>query len=213
MLSLFGQEARRILKKHPVNRALEAQGKRSANAILTRGAGRVHRLLPLEHAGMPLRLTCISGDPITLALAEWLGAEVVIGEGMTGEPDTALDVKFEAAAAALARSDLVILHLKGADVAARARRPEEKVRFLEKIDRHLAEFLESYEGPLRIAVASDHATLSETGEDVADPLPVVLWGEGIPADDVERFDEMSVSEGELQRFPLQLLLGKLFDLT
>ena len=46
-----------------------------------------------------------------------------------------------------------------------------------------------------------------------DPLPVLIWGEGIEPDGVRCFDEESVAAGQLQRFPLQLLLGKLFDLA
>ena len=114
---------------------------------------------------------------------------------------------------ALKRSDLVVIHLQGADTAARDRRPDLKVGFLERLDRCLAKFLERHTDALRIAVASDHATLSESGEDVADPLPVLVWGEGIEADEVKEFNEAAAEEGELGRFPLQLLLGKLFELT
>ncbi len=73
--------------------------------------------------------------------------------------------------------------------------------------------LEDVKHPLRIAVASDHATLSESGQHAADPLPVLIWGEGVEADAVERFDEASASAGGLQRFPLQMFLGRLFDLS
>ena len=37
-------------------------------------------------------------------------------------------------------------------------------------------------------------------------------GQGIEADSVGRYDEQSVAGGDLQRFPLQMLLGRLFDL-
>ena len=213
IVAWFEEHAKAALKRHPVNRALEADNKAPANAVLTRGAGRAHRLLPLEHAGLPLRLTCISGDPTTLALAAWLGAETVTKKDMTGDLETDLGAKFAAAAEGLERSDLVVLHFRGADIAARDRRPELKVAFLEKIDRHLGEFLDGLDKPLRIAVASDHATVSETGEDVADPLPVLIWGDGIEPDSVGQFDEESAGDGQLERFPLQLLLGKLFNLT
>ena len=213
LLHAFEEKAKRILRKHPVNRAREKEGKSPANAVLTRGAGRAHRLLPLEHAGIPLRVTCVSGDRTTLALATWLGAETVNKNGMTGGLDTALDAKFAAAAEGLTRSDLVVLHVRGADVAARDRKPKRKVAFLQSVDRQLSKFMKHFDKPLRVAVASDHATLSESGEDVADPLPVLIWGEGIAKDDVSRFDEEAVAGGQLERFPLQLLLGKLFDVT
>ncbi|MEM6797099.1 MAG: hypothetical protein AAF725_24205, partial [Acidobacteriota bacterium] len=79
----------------------------------------------------------------------------------------------------------------------------------------LAEFTDSLETgePLRVAVASDHTTSSESGHHTADPVPILLWGPGVAPDEVERFDESAVAGGGLQRFPLELLLGRLFDLA
>lgn len=213
VLALWEQEARKVLADHPVNRARAERGLPVANAVLTRGAGRIHRLVPLEEGGAPLRLTCVSGDHTLLGLARWVGARAVTSDEMTANLDTNLEAKFEAAAEALRLDDLVILHLKGADIAAHDQRPDLKALFLEKLDRHLARLLEEHQGPLRVAVASDHATLSESGQHAADPLPVLIWGEGIEADGVETFDEQSAAGGGLQRFPLQMLLGRLFKLN
>ena len=213
VLSEFEEQARQVLKKHPINRSRELEKKPPANAILTRGAGRAHRLVPIEHAGIPIRLTCVSSDKVMLALATWLGAETLVKKGMTEDIYTDMESKLATAAEALSHSDLVVVHLQGVDVSAQEPHPELKVAFLEKIDRALTQFLESYEGSLRIAVASDHAHLSESGQDVADPLPILIWGEGVQADQVQAFSEKAAAIGELKRFPLQLLLGKLFELN
>ena len=213
ILALFEQQARGVLEQHPINVARRKEGLFPANTILTRGAGRIHRLIPLEEAGIPLRLVCVSGDLTILGLCSWLGAEIVTHHQMTANLDTDLKLKFKESHDALERSDLVLLQVKGADIAAHDRRPELKVEFLEKLDRRLDKLLDDYEGPLRVAIGSDHATVSESGQHAADPLPVVIWGEGIEPDEVERFDEMSAGGGALQRFPLQLLLSRLYDLT
>lgn len=211
-LALFEQEARRVLAGHPINEARSAAGLPPANAILTRGAGRVHRLIPLESGGVPLELSCIGGDRTVLGLAGWLGAEVISQPGMTANLDTDLRAKLVAADEALKRSDLVILHVKGADIAAHDQRPDLKVAFLERLDQEVGRFLEERTGAWRLAVGADHATLSESGQHAADPVPILIWGEGIESDDVQRFDERSVGAGGLQRFPLQMLLARLFDL-
>jgi 2,3-bisphosphoglycerate-independent phosphoglycerate mutase len=213
VLATFEREAHRILEAHPINRDRLKEGALPINAVLTRGAGRAHRLLPLEHAGIPLRLTCISGSRTMLALAAWLGAETITKSAMTGDLESNLAAKFRAASEAMKRSDLVVVHFRGADVAAREGQPDLKVVFLEKLDREIGKFLDANKEPLRIVVASDHATLSESGENVADPLPVLIWGEGIEADDVTEFSENAATSGALQRFPLQLLLSKLFELS
>jgi 2,3-bisphosphoglycerate-independent phosphoglycerate mutase len=213
VLALFEQEARRILEKHPINEARVAEGLSPANAILTRGAGRLHRLLPLEDGGLPLRVACIGGDKTLLGIAEWLGGKAVTKESMTANLDTDLEAKVRAARKELGRNDLVVLHFKGADIAAHDQRPDLKVEFLEKIDRQLAWLLDDSSGPLRVIVASDHATLSESGQHAADPLPILVWEDGIDADDVQSFDEQSAAAGRLQRFPLQSLLGRFYKLS
>ncbi|HEX2164843.1 MAG TPA: 2,3-bisphosphoglycerate-independent phosphoglycerate mutase [Thermoanaerobaculia bacterium] len=211
VLALFEQEARRVLADHPVNRARRERGLPPANAVLTRGAGHVHRLLPLEYGGMALSAACISGDRTVLGIAATVGAETITSDAMTANLDTDLPGKFAAAARALSDHDLVVLHVKGADIAAHDRRPDWKVEFLEKLDRRLADLLAAHPGPLRVAVASDHVTLSEAGHHAADPVPVLIWGPGIEPDAVEEFDERSAATGALGRFPLQLLLARLFE--
>ncbi len=212
LLALFEQQARRVLAKHPINRKRSKAGLPPANAVLTRGAGRIHRLLPLEEAGIPLRLCCVSGDRTVLGLARWAGARTVTSPEMTANLDTDLEHKFNVAYRELQRNDLVVLHLKGADIAAHDQRPDLKVSFLERVDQGLAGLL-ARSGPLRVAVASDHATLSESGQHAADPLPVLIWGEGIEADEVETYDEQAAGSGSLQRFPLQLLLSRIYKLS
>lgn len=211
LLAVFEQEARRILAKHPVNRARVLAGLLPANAILTRGAGHAHRLVPLEDAGMPLQVVCIGGDRTILGIAEWLGARIISSDEMTANLDTDVEAKFAKAQSALKRADLVVVHLKGADIAAHDRRPDLKVGFLERVDHALGKMVAKRSRPWRLAIAGDHATLSESGQHAADPLPVLLWGAGIEADAVERYSESAAAAGRLGRFPLRLLAGRLFE--
>ncbi len=207
----FEKAAREVLAEHPANRRRAESGEPLANALLTRGAGRIHRLANLEDSGWPLRLCCIGGDRTVLGLARWLGADIVSKPSMTSNLDTDLGAKFAAAREAMRHNDLTIMHIKGADIAAHDRRPDLKAEFLERLDAALGEFLEGARRPMRIAVASDHATLSESGQHGADPLPVLIWDPALERDEVDRYDEQSAANGALGRFPLQNLLGKLFQ--
>ena len=98
---------------------------------------------PCVHSkiGLPLRIACVAGDRTILGLATWLGAETHTAPEMTANLDTDLEAKFSAAASALKRNDVVILHLKGADIAAHDQRPDLKVRYLERVDRELGRLL------------------------------------------------------------------------
>lgn len=208
-LAAFEEAARRVLEGHPVNARRRADGLPPANAVLTRAPGRVHRLLPPEPRGRLLRVACVSGDCTVLGIARAISGQAIAAARMTANLDTDLGAKFEAAAQALDSHDLVVLHVKGGDVAAHDRRPDLKVAFLESLDRELGLFLERAR-PARVAVATDHATYSDSGQHGADPVPVLLWGADIAADGVERFDERAAPAGSLERFPLQHLIDRLF---
>ena len=208
-LRRFENAARVVLDEHALNRARRERGLAPANVILTRGAGRLHRVGAVEPAGRPLAVSCVSGDFTVLGVARAVGARVLSGDGITANLDTDLELKFRLAENELRDRDLVVLHLKGADIAAHDRRPDLKRDFLERIDRELAHFLESRSTPLRVAIAADHVTLSELGHHGAGPVPVLIWGEGIDRDSVRSFDESSVAAGRLQRFPLRRFLERL----
>ena len=200
-----------MLERHPVNEERRQGGDLPANAVLTRGVGRVHRLLPLEPGGLPLNAACIGGDRTVMGIASALGASVIRRRGMTANVDTDLSLKFDCAVEALEEHDLVMVHVKGADIAAHDRRPDLKVAFLERLDRELATLLDRLKQPVRVAVTADHATLSELGAHGADPVPVLIWGDGIEADDVTSYGERAAGTGRLNRFPLQLLIERLFE--
>jgi 2,3-bisphosphoglycerate-independent phosphoglycerate mutase len=212
-LGRFEAKAREVLSDHPVNRRRRKQGLPVANVVLTRGAGKLHRVGAVEPGGRSLQVSCISGDYTVLGVARAVGARVVSGPGITANLDTDLALKFRLAEKELSDRDLVVLHLKGADIAGHDRRPDLKVEFLERLDRELDRFLARHRDGLRIAVAADHATLSELGQHGADPVPVLLWGQGIEPDAVQAFDENAAAGGRLQRLPLRRFLERLASVS
>ncbi len=209
LLAIFEQEAQRVLRDHTANADRIARGLPPANSVLTRGPGHASRLMPVEPGGVPISVACVSGDRTVLGIARLIGAATHTSPAMTANLDTDLGAKFTAAARLLRRHQLVVLHAKGADIDAHDGRAEAYVVFIERIDRELARFLDRWKGPLRIAVAADHGTHADTGQQSADAVPILIWGTGFSPDDVDRFDELSVGAGGLQRFPLQLLVERL----
>jgi len=66
----------------------------------------------------PLLLGCF-----VMGIASALGASVIRRRGMTANVDTDLSLKFDCAVEALEEHDLVMVHVKGADIAAAGCRP------------------------------------------------------------------------------------------
>lgn len=208
LLEAFEKAARSMLEAHPLNADRVRRGLPVANCVLTRGAGVYYRLTPPD-ALTGATLAAVAADRTVLGIARASGATLDVQPGMTANLDTDVGLKFRRAAHLLESNDVVVVHIKGADIAAHDRRADLKVQFLETIDRELGAFLDGWSAPLRIAVSADHCTLVESGQHSADPVPALLWGSGIEADDSLRFDEAAAASGGMQRFPLQDLLARL----
>ena len=189
--------ARDQLDAHPLNEERKARGLFPANCIITRGASLVDQLPPRRHS--PLNAALVSACPTALGVARTVGMQEATSAEMTGNLDTNLDAKFDAAAKLLRARNFVAIHFKGTDIAAHDRRPLEKRDFISAIDAALGRFLWQHpvvtEG-LRVVVSADHGTSSITGNHTADPVPLLVanWSDdGEP----ERFDEESSESGAI----------------
>ena len=90
-------------------------------------------------------------------------------KGATGDVDTDLDAKTEAALRAAERCPFVLLHINGADEAAHRHDSAEKETFLRRVDdRVLSRLLASEH---EIMVASDHGADPESGAHLGGPQP------------------------------------------
>jgi len=210
-LHLFELAARKILATHPVN--LERKSKRllPANSILTREPGQVHAFPILKRpSGLGLSGICVTGDDTILGIAKVTGMDVCKTPEMTANLDTDLNKKFEITAKLLKQYGVVVLHVKGCDIAAHNRDAEKKKDFLEKIDAELGRFLGKWPGKLRLCITADHTTWSEEGVHTDDPVPVLLHGRGIRADSIKEFNEIQALKGQLGRFRMYKLWEKFF---
>ena len=124
------------------------------------------------------RTLVVGARGAAVGIAALLGADVVIPDGATGDVDTDLHAKLDAARRGLGEPrDRVVVHVGGADEAAHRLDRAAKVAFLERVD---AELL----GPLAAAVAGargrlricpDHGCDPATGLHDAEPVPHVSW--------------------------------------
>lgn len=200
LTELLGATARH-LAAHPHNAQRARRGLMPANCVITRGASSGHALAPQFFS--PLDAAMVSGCSTAQGVARALGLQPVQRPGMTANVDTDIDGKFDAAAELLHGRGLVVVHLKGTDIAAHDRRPLEKRDFVERTDAALGRMLRAHpeisEG-LRVVVSADHGTDSHTGDHLPDPVPVLVarWSSELD-DGVEpaAFDEDSAAHGAL----------------
>jgi 2,3-bisphosphoglycerate-independent phosphoglycerate mutase len=184
------------LQDHPLNRARLARGLLPANAVITRGAAATpqRRKRPGGSGAMVARCNTAQG------VARYLGMRAVATAAMTGSLDTNLDAKFDLAAKLLAEVDYVVVHVKGADIAAHDQRPLEKRDFIGDIDAALGRFLQKEQrlsGQLRVVVSADHGTSSLTGNHLGSPVPLLLATWNAETRDEADFTEESAARGAL----------------
>ncbi len=213
LLNRFTRRAHDILSKHPVNLKRIEGGLAPANVIITRGAGMHTRMRSLTQR-FHIHGACVAGESTILGIAKMAGFDIFTNEKMTANLDTDIEEKFRVADRLLSEYDFVVVHLKAPDIASHDRNVRAKVDVIERVDAVLGTFLEKWcqgDAPL-VAVTSDHSTPCELAEHSADPVPVVIHGEGVLTDEVKTYGERACSRGGLCRLTANGFLLTLFDL-
>jgi 2,3-bisphosphoglycerate-independent phosphoglycerate mutase len=190
------KQSSEILFKHPINVERVKQGLNPANIVLMRGAGEMGDLPGFEKR-YGLRGSVISAASLITGIGTAVGLEHVPVEGITGSQNSNIKGKIQAALAELKKKDFVLVNIKGADESGHDGLPLQKKDFIEKIDREFEPLLALKD--TIIVICADHSTPCCIKDHSADPVPVIIRGEGVRMDDVVRFDEYSCAKGGLLR--------------
>lgn len=212
VINQFVAKAKDVLATHPINRKRIRRDRPPANVVLTRGAGRLARIPPLS-AIWSLRFAAVAGVALVKGICRVVGMNLVDVEGATGSLDSDFDAKIAAAMGALEDHDVVMVSIKAPDIAGHDGKPEEKARVIERIDRSLGPLREAFREEWVLGVTADHSTPSATGDHSADPVPFLVYTEGMRRDDVKRYDEIAATMGSLARLRGGHVLPLLLDLA
>lgn len=191
-----------LFADHPVNQKRIAAGHRPVTNLWLWGLGGAPNLPSFEqrYSAKGVMITAVDLLRGIAALVGWPRIEV---EGATGYLDTDYVAKGKAALDALDQYDVVCVHVEAPDEASHEGRADAKVEALEQIDRYivgpLAEKLESL-GDHRMLVLPDHPTFCRTKKHTHGPVPLVMAGTGITADDQTTYDEAAAAVAPLE-FP------------
>ncbi|GAB6062568.1 alkaline phosphatase family protein [Deferrisoma palaeochoriense] len=209
-LDAFLRACHRALRDHPANRARRARGLPEFNVVVTHRPGRPIRVQPFgERWG--LRGLSIGSGLVYRGLARHLGL------AFTPDPDTddpGADYLRRIRLALAADHDFVHVHTKAPDQAAHTKDPRAKVRAIEALDRAVGEAAGELTAPeVLLVVTSDHSTPS-TGPLIhsGEPVPLLIHGQGVRRDRVDRFDEVSCAGGALGLVRGRNLLPMVLDL-
>lgn len=166
------------LDRHPLNEKRRAAGKMPANGIWFWAEGTAVELPSFERA-FGKRGAVISAVPLCHGIAALTGLEPVTVEGATGELETNLEGKVDAAVAALEKYDFAAIHVEAPDECTHNGDLKGKIQAIEWLDsrvtKPLLEKLDAHGWEYRLLILSDHKTLTSTRGHDAEPVPFLLY--------------------------------------
>lgn len=210
VLNKFFIESHMILKTHSANASRIRQGLHPANFLLTRGAG----LMPnLEKTAdkYDIKGAVVAAEGTVLGVAKIAGFEAITHKSLTGNLDTNVDMKAKLALAANKNYDFVAINVKAPDLMGHDNQPLEKVQAIEMFDRMIGKLIEEPLEDTIIAVVADHSTPCERMEHSGDPVPALIYGQGIRRDRNTAYNEIDCAHGGLGRIKGYEFVNTLFD--
>ncbi|MCX6689548.1 MAG: 2,3-bisphosphoglycerate-independent phosphoglycerate mutase [Methanoregula sp.] len=205
----FVRQSTAILANHPANQKRSADGLVPANIVLMRGAGEMGQYEPFSQK-YGINGSVIAAASLITGIGRAVGLTPVPVPGITGSQDSNIDGKIRAVIDELKTKDFVLVNIKGADEAGHDGHVAEKKAFIERVDTALVPLI-----PLKdclLVVCADHSTPCSIKDHSADPVPVVIWGEGVRVDNVTHFDERACAMGGLNRITGAALMPMALDL-
>jgi 2,3-bisphosphoglycerate-independent phosphoglycerate mutase len=190
-------ESTAVLEAHPVNIRLRALGQPQANGLWPVGGGenRPFRTLREKYG---ISGAVISAVDVIVGLGRCLGMEVLHVPGATGYIDTNYEGKADAAVEALARHDLVYVHVEAIDEVSHLRDLKMKIRAIEDFDRRVIGRVLDRVGPdVSLAVLPDHPVPVALGKHTRTPVPVAVRIAGAQPDAVQAYSEAACAAGSL----------------
>jgi 2,3-bisphosphoglycerate-independent phosphoglycerate mutase len=192
-------ESQQLLENHPVNIARKSKGKDPANSIWPWSPGYKPAMPTLKDMYGIEKSAVISAVDLIHGIGVYAGMEVIQVEGATGLYDTNYEGKAKAAVDALKTCDLVYLHIEASDEAGHEGDVELKTKTIEYLDSRVVKYIleetSKMNEKVAIAILPDHPTPCALKTHTHDPVPFTIYYPGIVPDEVECYDEFSVSNG------------------
>lgn len=199
-------------ERHPVNEARQQANKLPATNVWLWGLGKRPQLESFEKLhGM--RGAMITAVDLLRGIAALIGWDRIEVPGATGYTDTDYAAKGRYAIDALAKTDLVCVHIEAPDESSHEGDVTKKVQSLEEIDHHIVapilNFLERANEPFRILISPDHPTYLSTKTHTHGDVPFAICGNEVSPNGFNSYHEANAARSKLY-FPRGWNLMPLF---
>ena len=199
LVNEFTQKATPVLDQHEVNRRRVKEGKLKANLILSRDAGSMVPKFPPLSELYGLNFVCLADMNVERGISRLAGMSLVDLPlpSKSLEKDCKLRVKklFEV----LPHYDCFYIHIKGPDEPGHDGDFDLKSQLIATVDKHfVGKMLQqiNLEDHI-ICITADHSTPCKLKAHSDDPVPLLIAGNKLQGDRVQRFSEKECKMGEL----------------
>jgi len=203
VLNDFTEESYKVLVNHPVNKERRKKGLMPANIVIARDAGiELPKLCKLR------KWACIVNMPLERGIAKNCKMDVF---SMEYPPLKNFDVyrnlydglnkHIKFSIKTLKKNwdkyNYFYIHFKETDLPGHDNKPHIKKDMIELIDKKFFSFLKKKlkRSKFKIAVTADHSTPCKLKSHSADPVPLLLYGDG--KDETEKYSEKESRKGSL----------------
>ena len=199
LVNEFTRKATPVLDQHEVNRRRAKEGKLKANVILSRDAGSMVPKFPLLKELYGLDFVCLADMNVEWGISSLAGMSLVDLplQSKNLESDCKLRIKklFEV----LPHYDCFYIHIKGPDEPGHDGDFNLKSKLISVVDKHfVGEMLQKINLEDHIVcITADHSTPCKLKAHSDDPVPLLISGNRLQADMVQRFSEKDCKMGEL----------------
>jgi 2,3-bisphosphoglycerate-independent phosphoglycerate mutase len=199
LVNEFTQKTKAILDQQEVNRKRMKAGKLKANIILTRDAG--HRMPKFPHLDQQygFSFACLADMPVERGISELAGMHMIFLPPPSKNLERDCKLRVEKLLENLPLYDSFYVHIKGPDEPGHDGNFKLKTRLIATVDKHFFGNIlqETRLKDLVICVTADHSTPCKLKAHSDDPVPLLISGDKIQADNIQRFSEKECKKGAL----------------
>ena len=148
-----------------------------------------------------LKGAMITAVDLLRGLASLIGWDRIEVPGATGYVDTDYAAKGRYAIDALAKYDIVCVHVEASDEASHEGDVQKKIGALESIDSDIVkpiyDHLQSSNEPWRMLITPDHPTYCSTKTHTHGDVPMTIAGAGVEVDQFETYTELNAADSKV----------------
>jgi 2,3-bisphosphoglycerate-independent phosphoglycerate mutase len=199
LVNEFTRKATPVLDKHEVNMRRAKEGKLKANVVLSRDAGSMVPKFPLLSELYGLNFVCLADMNVERGISKLAGMNLVDLPLPSKNLENDCKLRVKKLVETLPHYDGFYIHIKGPDEPGHDGDFKLKSELISIVDKHfVGEMLQqiNLEDSI-VCITADHSTPCALKAHSGDPVPVLIAGNKLQGDRVQRFSEKDSKMGEL----------------